>query len=912
VPAENLISAEGANWLNVAEGVAPGDGLVDAGTALLRLVLATPGAVWRQLDRGTQLDGLQVIARSQEPLQSQPLPGDIVVRIIEGGAGHASIVATPGIVQLQDLSRRGMRPDIVSSQGYVHVVEPTPFARRASDGLARGLTDSAGRVLEDLLLLRLATPPTMVTPPPEPTTRLDDRVSAASPLPESLGDPPPNLSAALGLCVAQTQALRNSLSAVDNPSRMSRLRIATETRLSVDTNPYAGFGRGQLESVLRAAISSSQLPETLLALWAKEGSLRMVTTATTVPGATTAENARALFRSNVYYVDLGSDHFVITRYDPESHDNVWDNRDSTAPKHEKHFQTRVTELFKAGLLSEDISSAINAELSVSPSAPFSVTPSIKFYALSLLLVDALFTRMQRNTFSQLSALSESLNYLQWNNGPARFKQFLASADQHRQEKEYRSSSGDPLSIEQWALHTIPKSTEWRQARTNAVRFMHYRDSYSPIFTSAMTMMRSATAGGPGAEALERVTVTGGAAENPTTLSKGSACAFFFKANRYLRYNIATDTVDVGPDAISRFWPHLPAEFQNNIGAAVNWGDGRVYFFKGNRYLRYNVATDRVDLGPVEISRYWTSLPVEFQSNIDAAVNWGDGHVYFFKGNRYLRYDIAADTVDVGPVEIARNWTSLPAEFQSNIDAAVNWGDGNAYFFKGSRYLRYKIAQDTVDVGPIEIARYWTSLPAEFRTNVRALINWTFPCDLAGLMRAAGLNVNEVTNWRTRKRPGSFNPIGIMMHHTAGTSSLNVVTNGRPDLAGPLANFHIEKSGLINIVSPGPSNHAGRGAQTVLDEVGRGNAPSGSASSRRLTDGPGGNSFFYGFENENLGDGVDPWPEAQLDAMAKAAAALCQLHCWDANRVISHKEWTPRKSDPTLNMDDFRARVARFF
>src|SRR5258708_13988783 len=117
-----------------------------------------------------------------------------------------------------------------------------------------------------------------------------------------------------------------------------------------------------------------------------------------------------------------------------------------------------------------------------------------------------------------------------------------------------------------------------------------------------------------------------------------------------------------------------------------------------------------------------------------------------------------------------------AEFQSNIDAAVNWGDGYAYFFKGARYLRYNIATDLVDVGPVEIPTFWTHLPAEFQSNIRAAVNWTFPGDLAEFMRAAGLTVNEVGNWRTRKRPGSFTPIGIMMHHTAGTSSLNVVTN----------------------------------------------------------------------------------------------------------------------------------------
>jgi hypothetical protein len=150
----------------------------------------------------------------------------------------------------------------------------------------------------------------------------------------------------------------------------------------------------------------------------------------------------------------------------------------------------------------------------------------------------------------------------------------------------------------------------------------------------------------------------------------------------------------------------------------------------------------------------------------------------------------------------------------------------------------------------------------------------------------------------------------MMHHTGGTASLGVVVNGDATLPGPRANFHIDRSGVINIVSGGHANHAGPGSQVVLDEVDIGVVPAGTAAQRGLVDGPSGNQFFYGFENENRGDGIDTWPQEQLDAMATAAAALCRRHCWKSNRVIAHKEWTGRKIDPTIDMSDFRARVAQ--
>lgn len=388
---------------------------------------------------------------------------------------------------------------------------------------------------------------------------------------------------------------------------------------------------------------------------------------------------------------------------------------------------------------------------------------------------------------------------------------------------------------------------------------------------------------------------------------GSACAYFFRGADYIRYNIATDAVDVGPRTIAGAW-RLPAEFQSDLDASVNWGDGHVYFFRRAGYVRYNVATDRVDVGPVAISRYWGALPQRFQSNLDAAVNWGDGFAYFFRGDRCVRYEIATNAVD-GPRAFSHYFQNLPEFFQSNLDSVVNWGNGLVYFFKDDRYIRYNIRRNTVDVASTEIARGWTALPERFRRRIKAAVNWTFPCDLAGLMRAAGLTVTEAADWRTRGAGGCFTPIGAMMHHTVGLLPHvlpDIVTNNK-------ANFFIDRAGALTVVAGGRANHAGQGAREVLDEVARGTAPTGTAQSRGLRDRLSGNGHFYGFENENRGDGIQPWPEAQLDAMARGAAALCQLHCWPARRVIAHAEWTRRKIDPRgVDMTVFRTRVASHF
>lgn len=298
---------------------------------------------------------------------------------------------------------------------------------------------------------------------------------------------------------------------------------------------------------------------------------------------------------------------------------------------------------------------------------------------------------------------------------------------------------------------------------------------------------------------------------------------------------------------------------------------------------------------------------EEQRTAGCPVPKGSACAFFFKSDRYLRYNIATDAVDVGPTEIARNWPRLPAEFQSDIDATLNWGNGRAYF-KKARYLRYDIRKDRVDVGPTEISRYWPRLPVEFQSNISAAVNWSYPIDLAAFMRNAGLTVIEERNWRTKGVGSCFTPVGIMMHHTTG--------NGPNDLAdvvrGTKANFYVDRAATIHMVAAGRANHAGKGARQVLDEVSRGIAPTDTAARRRLQDRIIGNGHFYGFENENLGNG-QAWPADQLDTMARAAASLCQLHCWRESRVISHAEWTKRKVDPTgIDMNDFRRRVASFF
>lgn len=186
-----------------------------------------------------------------------------------------------------------------------------------------------------------------------------------------------------------------------------------------------------------------------------------------------------------------------------------------------------------------------------------------------------------------------------------------------------------------------------------------------------------------------------------------------------------------------------------------------------------------------------------------------------------------------------------------------------------------------------------------------------PDRLVKALRAEGVRVVERPGWRTHNRnhKGPWGPVnGVMIHHTvtSGTSNtVGIVERGYAGLPGPLCHGMIAKDGTVHLIGHGRTNHAGRGDGDVLRAViAERSLP---AANEANTDG---NTHFYGFECENRGDGADPWPPAQLEAIERASAALCRVHGWSAASVIGHKEWQPGKVDPKgFSMDWLRKRVA---
>jgi hypothetical protein len=170
--------------------------------------------------------------------------------------------------------------------------------------------------------------------------------------------------------------------------------------------------------------------------------------------------------------------------------------------------------------------------------------------------------------------------------------------------------------------------------------------------------------------------------------------YMFSKDYYVRFTKDYQLEEGYPKPIKGNWPGFPDDFAAGIDAAVYAKtNNRIYFFKGNQYIRVNPNDGwKVESGyPKPIAGNWSGFPTSFASGVDAAL-WSEKtqRVYFFKGSQYVRVNPDAGwAVEAGyPKPIAGNWPGFPADFAAGVDGAL-WGEDNkrVYIFKGTRYLR---------------------------------------------------------------------------------------------------------------------------------------------------------------------------------------------------------------------------------
>ena len=189
-------------------------------------------------------------------------------------------------------------------------------------------------------------------------------------------------------------------------------------------------------------------------------------------------------------------------------------------------------------------------------------------------------------------------------------------------------------------------------------------------------------------------------------------AYFFSDERYLRFDIPSDKVDQDPRLIREWWPGWPESWwSGGIQGALPLNQF-IYFFRGGEYIRFDMNENRVSPGyPRPIAGFWPGWPASWSDGIDGCVRWAGNIAYFFKGRNYIRYDLGLDKVTGGPTEINTAWGNWPAGWATRCNGGGVWPDGRAYLFRDAEYVRYNIAADAVMGGyPMAVINHWVGWP----------------------------------------------------------------------------------------------------------------------------------------------------------------------------------------------------------
>ena len=122
------------------------------------------------------------------------------------------------------------------------------------------------------------------------------------------------------------------------------------------------------------------------------------------------------------------------------------------------------------------------------------------------------------------------------------------------------------------------------------------------------------------------------------------------------------------------WPGIPPD----LDAAVAW-NGSNYFLKGCTAYVYSSQSRRVEQS-VNIEETF-----KIPCNIDAAVNWEQDTAYFFKGNKFYEYSRNNGASSRNPIDIS----ILSPFLKGDVEATGFWKHirNIPYIFKGPIYYR---------------------------------------------------------------------------------------------------------------------------------------------------------------------------------------------------------------------------------
>jgi N-acetyl-anhydromuramyl-L-alanine amidase AmpD len=178
-----------------------------------------------------------------------------------------------------------------------------------------------------------------------------------------------------------------------------------------------------------------------------------------------------------------------------------------------------------------------------------------------------------------------------------------------------------------------------------------------------------------------------------------------------------------------------------------------------------------------------------------------------------------------------------------------------------------------------------------------------PKRLAFKLRAYKVKTKYIQGWDSAgidPYGGRSDFFGVLLHHTAGTNSLNYIVNTNPYAPVRACHFLVDRDGTVNVVSGVGAYHAGKGGPWRF--------PKGPTVPKDQ-----GNQHLYGIEIESKG--TSPKIDGKLGGMtleqvistAMLTAALLNAArrgplSLPVSRVIRHSDWTSRKIDVRQDLD----------
>ena len=176
--------------------------------------------------------------------------------------------------------------------------------------------------------------------------------------------------------------------------------------------------------------------------------------------------------------------------------------------------------------------------------------------------------------------------------------------------------------------------------------------------------------------------------NDVIYHKASCTTYIFSG--YYMWRMNNEKQASNHERISTKFHGLPGY----IDAAYSRSDGSIVFFKNDRYWIYDRNFRRIKSSS-RLSNFIKNSRATGLDRIDAAMVWdGNSRVYFFRRDKYWRYNEERKEIDPGYPRSASTWRGV----KSPIDGVFTWKNRRSFFLKGTDIIKFNNHKFSVQKG----------------------------------------------------------------------------------------------------------------------------------------------------------------------------------------------------------------------